>query len=333
MIKNKGFKTKEVVLLAISLICVIGILPFAIIRFINNEWGMAIFDFVVCLLCSLVFFHVWHTHKTSFAKFTLSSLLIFAGLGTIYIKGVGQTPWLFPSMVGVFFLLDRKIGLMVNILTLAVFLFIVQDKLPLVHLLTFTITLMATNLFAYAFSYQTHRQKQKLFSIARQDSLTKVLNRRAFNEALELTFREQSRHYTAQSLIMLDIDDFKVVNDQLGHDIGDQVLINTTEIITENLRKTDRVYRIGGEEFAILLYETSENSALNVAEDIRIAIEKKLLVKGIPITASFGISSLKRQESYQQWFKRADNLLYQAKMSGKNRVCCELTSSKNTTAI
>ncbi|MEW6982655.1 GGDEF domain-containing protein [Colwelliaceae bacterium 6471] len=327
MIKNKKFSTKEVVILAISLISFIGIFPFCIIRFINKEWTIAVFDLILSLLSIFIFLYVWNTHKTTLAKYILSALFVFASLATIELKGVVQIPWLFPSMIGVFFLLDRKVGLFVNMISLTVSLFMLSDKLPLIQLLTFIVTIVSTNLFAFAFSLQNYRQQKKLVSIARKDPLTGVLNRRAFNEAINEIVMRQNRNFTSQSLILLDIDEFKAINDEWGHDIGDEVLINLTKAILKKLRKTDRLFRIGGEEFAILPYETNQEMSANIAENIRIAIEQSQLLTNKTVTISLGIATYQSGESYPQWFKRADRALYEAKEKGKNILCGQLSDA------
>lgn len=155
------------------------------------------------------------------------------------------------------------------------------------------------------------------------DTLTGVPNRRALDEDLGRICHLANRHNENHSLILVDLDHFKAVNDTHGHLIGDQVLRMSADGLTRTLRNSDRVYRFGGEEFAVLLPHTDAPHAREAAERIRLALASLALDRlvGAPlcITASCGVATHLAGESPEQWLARADEALYRAKQAGRNQ--------------
>ncbi len=163
------------------------------------------------------------------------------------------------------------------------------------------------------------------------DDLTQIFNRRYFHARLNEEVQRVQRYKKNLSVIMMDIDHFKRVNDNYGHQTGDEVLIKIASILKSNVRKVDVVARYGGEEFIILLPETSGKNAYNVAEKLRILISdykiKNIDGKEFNVSSSFGISSLKEVMDVEKdiddiIIKLADNALYEAKKTGRNKVVC-----------
>jgi len=164
----------------------------------------------------------------------------------------------------------------------------------------------------------------KLLELATTDSLTGLFNRRRFMELCEQEFSRSIRYDRPLAMFMMDIDHFKHVNDDYGHDAGDRVLKSLAEISILALRGADVLGRLGGEEFGVLLPETDEESAREVAERLRQSIERaSISINGITlsITVSIGVSILKPDMgSMESLLKKADIALYDAKQSGRNRV-------------
>lgn len=167
--------------------------------------------------------------------------------------------------------------------------------------------------------------EQKLLLLAETDPLTGAYNRRFFNNSLTRAIAEYTRYQNIFSILMIDVDHFKKLNDTFGHDIGDEVLKRLVNICNGVLRDIDIFSRYGGEEFMILLPNTSSKDACVVANRIRIALEKESLViesKNIAYTVSVGVTEVKSvDENIEQLTKRVDLALYQAKESGRNQVC------------
>lgn len=162
-----------------------------------------------------------------------------------------------------------------------------------------------------------------LTDLAVRDSLTRLLNRRAFEEALAETFDRVQRFGETTALLALDIDHFKRINDTHGHAAGDMVLQEIGAILTRNLRSFDRPFRVGGEEFSVLLPGTTANSARDIADRLREAVERhpfRCGAKRIAVTVSIGIAVTDAKMAPAQLVEVADAALYEAKLKGRNRV-------------
>ncbi|MFT5298596.1 MAG: diguanylate cyclase (GGDEF)-like protein [Colwellia sp.] len=169
-------------------------------------------------------------------------------------------------------------------------------------------------------------QGQKhLLRVSQIDDLTGVINRRHLVELGEKMFITTHGKQQDFSVLMIDVDNFKMINDNLGHKIGDKVLKEIAELASLIMRTNDCFGRFGGEEFICLLPETSATDAHDVAESLRLTIQEKVMLNKVDeqVTVSIGISSYKKQtnESFSQLIKDADIKMYQAKSLGKNRVC------------
>ena len=168
--------------------------------------------------------------------------------------------------------------------------------------------------------------KVALAEQATTDSLTRLKNRRMFYTQAEQNLAVCRRYAKDMSVLLLDIDHFKKVNDTYGHHAGDQVLVRIAQLLTMMVRGGDTVARFGGEEFAALLPETNRLGAAVMGQRIRAGIEKEeIIVEGrqIPVTVSIGIATLAAEEvtSIDQLLNIADRRLYLAKNSGRNRIC------------
>jgi diguanylate cyclase (GGDEF)-like protein len=168
----------------------------------------------------------------------------------------------------------------------------------------------------------THRQIQELASL---DSVTGLLNRRALEEVLAREIKAGSRYGSSACFLLVDLDYFKVVNDQLGHLAGDQVLMRTAALMRRAVRDIDAVGRYGGEEFGIVLPHTDLDRALVLAERLRRQIESQEFEADqgiVRMTASMGIAHIPSVtvHSVSDWITAADSALYDAKALGRNRV-------------
>ena len=167
---------------------------------------------------------------------------------------------------------------------------------------------------------QLKEENEKLLKSAIKDELTGVYNRKFFEKRVVEEMEIADRANEHISLIIFDLDRFKLVNDNFGHQFGDEVLKRTTQIAGDLIRKTDFLNRVGGEEFAIILPNTNKAQAVLVAEKVRKALEDNKHFKVGQVTGSFGVAERMKAESLRSWYKRADNALYQAKNTGRNRV-------------
>jgi two-component system cell cycle response regulator len=165
---------------------------------------------------------------------------------------------------------------------------------------------------------------EKLEKLAITDGLTKLYNLRHFYNQLEVEVDRSNRYGHSLGLLLLDIDRFKVYNDTCGHLEGDKVLIKLCQIIRSCLRTMDSAYRYGGEEFTVILPETSGEEAETVAHRIRKAVETEKFFpepnKPYQVTISIGVTEYCKEENFADFIKRADKAMYLSKLAGRNRV-------------
>ncbi len=160
----------------------------------------------------------------------------------------------------------------------------------------------------------------ELQRLATTDDLTGVWNRRHFQKAVATEIERVARYGASLSLVLFDIDRFKVINDTHGHLVGDQVLITLSQRVRDHLRDVDVLARWGGEEFVVMLPHCEETQARQLAEKLRVLIAADPFPGVGKVTSSFGIAQYRPPESTDAWFTRADDALYQAKRTGRNRV-------------
>lgn len=169
---------------------------------------------------------------------------------------------------------------------------------------------------------ELEQANKKLDELAHQDALTGVLNRRGVMLHIQQALAKHRRDASPFSLILLDLDKFKLVNDQLGHEEGDKVLKNTAATLLIGSREQDKVARWGGEEFLIFLPDTQAKGALVLAEKMRLLLENPTnhAATTATVTATFGVAEYVGGEHFTQTLARADKALYQGKANGRNRV-------------
>jgi diguanylate cyclase (GGDEF)-like protein len=160
----------------------------------------------------------------------------------------------------------------------------------------------------------------QLVEQAVRDPLTGALNRRQLDTALSDAIERNRRSGAPASLLLFDIDHFKRVNDQLGHAIGDRVLQGLVTLVNKRARQLDALFRIGGEEFMLLLPDTRGREALIVAENVRALVAAAPLLESGSISISIGASELQAGDTVDSWMKDADDALYLAKKAGRNQV-------------
>ena len=160
---------------------------------------------------------------------------------------------------------------------------------------------------------------RELKFLADFDSLTGIYNRRKIEDILILEVERARRYGKPLSVLFIDIDNFKEINDTYGHKRGDQVLRRVASLIRQELRSTDCVGRFGGEEFLVVLPETKPEEAVKVAERIRRIIERTDF-GGVRVTVSIGVTGYRDGETHMDILERVDSAMYKAKADGKNRV-------------
>ena len=188
------------------------------------------------------------------------------------------------------------------------------------YLLIFFLILLIV-LISIVSSYIYITDKNKLKILSQTDYLTKVFNRVRFMEMASYEFDRAERYGSTFSIVMIDIDFFKKFNDSYGHNLGDEILVELSNLITKNLRKTDLFARWGGEEFVCLLPDTDAHGALTLAENIRKKVEEKHFYHVGHITISLGVYQMSSRDVFVgDIIEKADKALYKSKNSGRNKV-------------
>ena len=186
------------------------------------------------------------------------------------------------------------------------------------------VSILITFLIVLIIIYTINIYQKQLEQLAEEDSLTGLANRRKFNEEFEYMYNLYCRgNLKKLSLVLIDIDDFKKVNDTLGHLTGDKVLIRLSVILKQHLRKTEIVARWGGEEFAILLVNTEKEEAIKIADKLREVVKKDKILNEIletQMTISLGLGELCNEDSQDGLIGKVDTALYEAKNSGKDQL-------------
>jgi diguanylate cyclase (GGDEF)-like protein len=156
---------------------------------------------------------------------------------------------------------------------------------------------------------------------ARFDFLTRIPNRRFFDELFHAEVQRSIRYGHPLTIAYMDVDNFKTINDTLGHQIGDNLLKIVSHTIKKHIRSTDIVARLGGDEFAIILLETSENPGLRIIKKVQKELRAVMNDKSFPVTFSFGLVTFRKfPKTEREMLKIADDYMYKAKKEGKNKI-------------
>ncbi len=195
------------------------------------------------------------------------------------------------------------------------------------EIFTFSVSFIAIALLSTSFigAFDTEAKELKklnniLHELTVKDQLTDVYNRKGFDNFLNYHVDLFNRHGVLFGLIMVDIDNFKSINDQHGHSVGDEVLVKFAKLLEANTRNIDIISRWGGEEFAIICPKTDLADTLEIAEKLRLIICETQMSKFNGLSASFGVSIVTKNDNESSILNRADEALYEAKANGKNKV-------------
>ena len=317
--------TEEYLLIAISFAGLLSVSPFAVIRFLNGEILVGLLDTVLVIGMGSVGIYVAKTRKVAGAGIILGVFSLTGVIIISYLKGPSVIYWAYPTTVGVYFITKPRVAATITIVAGLLIVFSIVNQIEGITLALIIVSLTVTNIFAYMFANRMQDQQQKLSLLVRQDPLTGAGNRLALNDKLNEVIALHNRTKQQTSLIVLDVDHFKSINDTYGHAIGDQVLVRLTELLKKSIRETDSVYRFGGEEFVIILLQTSIDSTTKIAEKIRVLIESSSLVENKAVTVSLGVAEYIDKELAVDWLKRGDDAMYNAKETGRNKTCTSVS--------
>ena len=311
----------EVLILIACILGSLAIAPFTVYRFLVGDYLMAAIDVVLCTVTFSLFTYVWFTRKHKAAGSLICILYLAAAIAVVYVNGPTAVYWAYPATVGCFCVVNTRLAMILSGTTIVTLFTIIYGQIPLEQLLEIFTSLTLLCGFSYVFNDSVHRQRKLLSTLAARDALTGTWNRRALDESLIQTTSSNNRSPLTASLIILDLDHFKNINDTYGHDVGDKILIGISEVIKESIRLSDRLFRYGGEEFVVIADGANLENAAILAESIRKKVENSQLLKKEKVTISLGVASLKAGQNPETWIKLADEALYEAKRTGRNKFC------------
>ena len=307
--------------LGVTSIGLLFLTPFTINNFLNNRWQLGFGSLMVVLVLA---YNAWSIYRNRYSAMLMFAvfvpMVIFYLSLALYQQGIIGVLWSYPALISFYFILPERLAWLANTIMLAIVLPVVWQVIEPGLAARVTATLCTVSITSIIFMRVITTQQYKLTLQAITDPLTGLYNRSLLHTTLGKTVQQHHRTRTPMTLLAFDLDHFKSINDTYGHDAGDEVLIGVGRYLTKRLRRSDMAFRIGGEEFLILLYNTDTSAACHLAEELRAGIETMSLLPDRKVTASIGVATLESGEHWRHWMKRSDEFLYRAKSGGRNRV-------------
>lgn len=316
----------------VGLFGVLSITPYALFRIYTADFTMAMADSIAILSIIIAVTYAWRTNNTRKAGVYLA--VIFSTVVLIITLNVGTNGffWIYPLILFNFFIVSpgRALAIMLSVISAILINHLLQPHSVFssqYQMITFLVSCLLTSLLTFVFAYITQNQRKRLKKLASHDPLTSAYNRRVMAEELKKAVYD-NRSARVYSLLIMDLDHFKKVNDDFGHLTGDQVLVDFVRIIKATIRENDQLFRYGGEEFALLLPDTKHEGLPIIAEMLQKQVFNKLCSPAGAVSVSIGGAVLNSKENWQDWFNRADEQLYTAKQAGRN--CYRIANIQST---
>ena len=250
----------------------------------------------------------------------LASALVLGSFAALALRGVSALLWSFPVLFVISFSLPRRLAkALAAVLVTGLFagcaLTLERSMALRAGLVMVAMAAMLGTVLECIADLQ-----RALIDQASIDPLTSALNRRQLQPQLDRVRSPAWPSASQHAVLAIDVDNFKHINDRHGHDVGDQVLRRLVDSLRRRARHSDQLFRVGGEEFLLLLPEVTEQVAGGIAESLRLRLAQDELLPGHPVTVSIGVAMLADAGTTQDWIRRADKALYEAKRRGRDRV-------------
>lgn len=228
--------------------------------------------------------------------------------------------WSYLCVFAIYFILPFKYSKYANAAFLIAIIGAAWLSLEFTIFIRFSVVLVGASMFIFISKRETTKAQMLLREQAVTDSLTGIFNRVQMPENLQDAILKYSKNGVKSTLCIVDIDHFKTINDNYGHDAGDKVLVGLTACIQSMVSRKDILFRIGGEEFLILMADTNIIEGSIRAEALRSTVEKLPLLDNHQVTISIGVSEVRTDYDWKIWMKCSDEKLYLAKENGRNQV-------------
>lgn len=305
----------------LSSLVALALVPFATFHAIAGDWLMAVSAGVLVVL--MVFIAVRSLIFASIAEPALVFVVLascWTALLSAYRLPVAGLLWAYPVLALSYYFLRTRAATGVSLAFIACHLYLAQQWTDTQWNLRVAATLLLVVVFCWAFAVNNERQRRVLHKMASHDPLTGIRNRRELELAMDSAAHRLRHGGSTTTLILLDLDHFKRVNDEHGHGAGDRVLVKTARTIESCLRDHGQLFRFGGEEFAIVLDDTPKMRGVALAQQVLAQVRAQQHGSMGQLTVSAGVAVLHHGEPIGRWFRRADAALYRAKLGGRDRV-------------
>ncbi len=295
------------------------LLPFAVFRFAVGDWLVGAVDLAIVAAFAALVGLAWKSGRTLLAGSLTAATATLACLVALYLLDLNPY-WAFSTLVANFLLAERRFAVLASAVLVAMLAFCpVQGNSGIDHISLVAVATMVS-LFSLIFATRVDSQHELLSDMAGRDGLTGALNRRSLDSHLNALCHADPRPAHPHTLALIDLDRFKRLNDSLGHDAGDRVLMGLTRLVESSTRRGDRFYRYGGEEFVLLMPDTRLKDAETAMRSLLLNVDQNLGDGDHSVTVSIGIAGLRDGDTRESWLKRADEALMAAKRGGRNRI-------------
>lgn len=311
---------RELVLRCIAILLTLAIFPAAFFNWYIDLKVLAVLEWILVVTLAV---NAWLLIRKNKRIFSPLALLIIAAVILVAPIALGVHSFIyfcFAFPVAFYLIVDRRSSIYLNVTWWVVCAVLAALVLEPLSAVSFVASHAAVCLFLEILFSIITRFENQLRDLSVRDPLTNAFNRRAMKEAMEYALQMHDRYEGASSILMIDIDRFKAINDDFGHKEGDKVLRGLVSLISQRLRRTDKLCRYGGEEFVVLLTNTDREQSYQLAESIRKQVSDAQLSHRAAVTISCGVAESRSGESVQDWLHRCDQALYRAKHAGRDRV-------------
>ncbi|AOY89584.1 GGDEF domain-containing protein [Marinobacter salinus] len=298
----------------------IAVAPLVMVQWRQDHFLLSSILILFCLNALMVIAFLRFRNAYFFKGRLFPLLAVVSAAYSTSINGHAGLYWAYPAATALFFLLPLREAIVSNTIFVTVMAVVSFMKFPEADFWRITFSLGLTCLFAMIFAWLVGKLQQELTRLATTDPLTGCLNRSQLADILNSQIQMRERYERVSSLVLLDLDFFKTINDQWGHLAGDRVLREMALRMRKRLRESDQLFRIGGEEFMIVLPETRQKDADSLAQQLLTSISSRPFLEDIKITASASVAEVCQGETWSVWLNRADQALYEAKSRGRNQV-------------
>lgn len=247
-------------------------------------------------------------------------LAVICATYSTYINGYVGLYWAYPASIALFFLLPLRQAIVFSVIFVAAMALVSSLKFAVADFWRICFSLGLSCLFAMTFAWLVGKLQRELTRLATTDPLTGCLNRSQMADVMNHHITLRERYERVSSLVLIDLDYFKSINDKWGHLAGDRVLKEMALRLHARLRDTDRLFRIGGEEFMLVLPETRQKDADRLAHQLLETISARPFLDDLRVTASASVAEVEPGDTWSSWLNRADQALYEAKSAGRDQV-------------